>query len=403
MPSPVKVHSMRSLQNLILLLLFLVVHTAALAQRTVWSKEQANAWYAQQPFLMGANYVPVNAISQLEMWQAETFDPATIAKEMAMAQKLGFNTMRVFLHDQLWTADQAGFKERINQFLTICAQHNVKPMFVLFDSCWDPFPHLGQQHAPVQGLHNSGWVQGPGADALKDPAKHPALEAYVKGVVSFLKDDARVLAWDVWNEPDNTNASSYGRFEPANKVELVTNLLPQVFTWARSANPSQPITCGIWAGDWSSPEKLKPIEKIQVENSDVISFHNYDDAPEFEKRIKWLQSYGRPILCTEYMSRGNKSVFQRSLPVAAKYNVAAYNWGFVAGKSNTIYPWDSWQKPYPAEPQLWFHDIFRADGTPYQAEEVALIQTIAQQKALEKTKKPTKAAKRKRQKVAMAN
>ena len=138
--------------------------------------------------------------------------------------------------------------------------------------------------------------------------------------------------------------------------------------------PEQPLTSGVWKGDWSSPEKLSPIEKIQLEQSDVISFHNYDKPAEFEKRIQWLQAYNRPILCTEYMARGNGSTFQGILPIAKKYKVAAINWGFVAGKTQTYLPWDSWKTPYTdREPAVWFHDIFHKDGTPYKTEEVAFI------------------------------
>ena len=205
----------------------------------------------------------------------------------------------------------------------------------------------------------------------------------MKGVVGHYREDTRILAWDVWNEPDNKNESSYGSGEPKNKLELVQGLLPQVFAWARSENPVQPLTCGIWKGDWSDFEKLTPIEQIQVSESDVISFHSYDGPQEFEKRVKWLQTYNRPLLCTEYMARGNNSTFKGIMPVAKKYNVAAYNWGFVAGKSNTIYPWDSWKKPYAGEPSVWFHDIFRPSGKPYRADEVALIRQLtgASQKA----------------------
>jgi hypothetical protein len=360
------------LKSLILVVLF--VNTALGQDR--WTAEKANTWYAAQPWLAGANYLPFNAINQLEMWQADTFDPATIDKELGWARDLGFNTMRVYLQDQLWVQDAPGLKKRMEEFLAISAKHGIRPMFVFFDSCWDPFPKLGKQHAPVQGLHNSGWVQSPGADILKDPTQYPVLERYVKDIVGHFKNDDRILAWDVWNEPDNTNDSSYGKFEPANKIALVRALLPQVFQWARSAGPTQPLTCGIWRGDWSTPEKLGPMEKIQLENSDVISFHNYDGPEEFEKRVKWLQQYNRPLLCTEYMSRGNKSTFQGSMPIAHKYKVAAINWGFVAGKSNTIYAWDSWQKPYAQEPALWFHDIFRPNGQPYSQEEVALIRQL---------------------------
>jgi hypothetical protein len=311
------------------------------------------------------------------MWQAETFDPQRIDKELGWAESIGMNTMRVFLHDLLWEQDPAGFKKRLNTFLEIADKHKIRPMFVLFDSCWDPFPKLGPQHAPKPGVHNSGWVQSPGAKALEDPSEYPRLEKYVKGVVGAFGKDRRVLAWDMWNEPDNPNSNSYGKSEPAKKIDTVLGLLPLVFEWARAAGPRQPLTSGVWKGDWSTDDKLSPMEKIQINYSDVISFHNYDNAAEFEKRIKWLQRLDRPILCTEYMARGNGSTFQGSMPLAKKYKVAAYNWGLVAGKTQTFLPWDSWQKPYTdREPAVWFHEVFRTDGTPYHPEEVEFIREI---------------------------
>ena len=344
--------------------------------RSVWTKVQAKNWYSQQPWLVGANFLPSTAINELEMWQATTFDTATINKELKWAASIGMNTMRIFLHDLAWQQDPAGFKKRIEIFLRIAARYGIRPLFVLFDSCWDPFPHTGKQHEPAPFLHNSGWVQSPGADALKDSTQYPRLKKYVTDIVSSFKNDKRVLGWDVWNEPDNTNSSSYSRFEPYNKVELVYNLLKKVFVWARSANPSQPLTSGIWAGNWISHDSLKAIEKLMVEESDIISFHNYGSGADFQQCIKNLERYGRPIICTEYMSRGNGSTFEGSLPVAKKYKVAAFNWGLVDGKSQTIYPWDSWQVKYTSEPVLWFHDIFRKDGAAYKKTEVDFIKEI---------------------------
>jgi hypothetical protein len=344
--------------------------------RTIWTPAQANAWYNNNPWLVGANFLPSTAINQLEMWQAATFDTATIARELRWANSLGMNTMRVFLHDLLYTQDPEGFKKRIDIFLQIAKRYNIRPLFVLFDSCWDPFPHLGKQHESGPYLHNSGWVQSPGADALKDGAQYSRLKKYVIGIISRFSNDKRVLGWDVWNEPDNTNGNSYNRFEPYNKVELVLPLLKKVFEWSRSANPSQPLTAGIWAGNWIHDDSLRAIEKLMISESDIISFHNYDREDEFEKRIKWLERYGKPLLCTEYMSRGNGNTFEGSMPVAKKYKVAAFNWGLVKGKSQTIFPWDSWQKKYTSEPQLWFHDIFRADGTAYKTSEVELIREL---------------------------
>jgi hypothetical protein len=355
----------------------LLWNVAAVAQNGRWPEKRANDWYARQPWLVGSDYIPATAINELEMWQADTFDPQRIDLELRWAQTLGMNTMRVFLHDLLLQQDAAGFRKRIDTFLRIAEQHKIKPMLVLFDSCWDPIPKSGKQREPKPGVHNSGWLQSPGAEALQDPAQSARLEAYVRGVVAAFASDKRILAWDIWNEPDNVNSGSYGKLEPANKVDLVLALLPRAFEWTRAAHPSQPLTSGVWKGDWANPAKLTPMEKVQLELSDVISFHNYGAPEDFEKHVLQLQTYHRPILCTEYMARGNKSTFQGILPVAKKYKVAAINWGLVAGKTQTWLPWDSWSKPYVGrEPAVWHHEVFHADGKPYRQDEVDFIREI---------------------------
>jgi len=342
-----------------------------------WSEARANSWYAAQPWLVGSNYIPATAINELEMWQADTFDPDSIEKDFGRAERLGMTTMRVFLHDLAWQQDADGFRARIDRLLAIAATHHIRPLLVLFDSCWDPNPRSGRQHPPTPGVHNSGWLQSPGAKALQDRADYPRLHAYVTGVVAAFGRDPRVLAWDVWNEPDNTNVGSYQSQEPPDKVDLVLALLPQVFAWAREAGAEQPLTSGVWHGDWSSDRTLSPMERIQLGASDVVSFHNYDTPQEFEKRVRWLQRYHRPLLCTEYLARGNGSTFQGILPIAKRYRVAAINWGFVAGKTQTYLPWNSWQKPYVGrEPPVWHHEIFKPDGTPYRQDEVDFIRRM---------------------------
>jgi hypothetical protein len=126
-----------------------------------WTPGQANAWYANQPWPVGANYAPASAINQLEMWQAGTFDP-----------------------------------QRIDQFLTICGKHGIRPMFVLFDSVWNPLPKAGRQPEPRPHVPNSGWVQSPGAAILGDPSKHDSLRPYVFGVIHHFRNDKRILSYD---------------------------------------------------------------------------------------------------------------------------------------------------------------------------------------------------------------
>ena len=356
----------------------LVLLSASAQAREVWTPAQANAWYAKQKWLVGSNYIPADAINQLEMWQEASFDPAQIDKELGWAQAMGMTTMRVFLHDALWSQDAPGLKKRMAIFLDIAARHRIKTLFVLFDSCWDPNPKLGAQHPPIPGVHNSGWVQGPGAKALADPSQYPRLESYVKDIVgSFARDD-RILGWDVWNEPDNTGGGAYDDKDPA-RVEHVAYLLPRVFDWARSENPSQPLTSGIWDNDhWEDRSRLNAVEKTQLTQSDVISFHDYSWPETFEMRVKSLEGYGRPILCTEYMARGAGSTIDTVLPIGKRHNIGMINWGFVDGKTQTIMPWDSWQRPYTlSPPTVWFHDLLHPDGTPYRAREIAIIQSLS--------------------------
>ena len=358
----------------ILLLVCCSAPTCLLAQR--WSAEQANTWYAKQPWLVGSDYIPADAINQLEMWQADTFNPTEIDRELGWAEAIGMNTMRVFLHDLLWEQDALGFTKRLDQFLGIAARHHIRPMFVLFDSVWDPMPKLGPQHPPIPGVHNSGWVQSPGKTALADSKRYPRLKAYVQGVVGAFAKDERVLAWDLWNEPDNDNQTAYGKVELKDKKKFVDALLPQVFEWARAMDPIQPLTSGVWDGEWTL-DKANTTTKIQIEQSDVISFHNYGWPEDFEKSIKTLQQYKRPILCTEYMARPRGSTFDTILPIAQKYRVAAINWGLVVGKTQTNLPWDSWERPYVLmEPPRWFHEVFKADGTPYRARETEVIRNL---------------------------
>ncbi len=351
--------------------------TSASAQGR-WTEQQANEWYARQGFLVGANYLPASAINEMEMWQADTFDPERIDEELGWAAGIGMNTMRVYLHDLPYRDDPEGFLTRIDRFLAIADGHGIRTMLVLFDSVWDPFPMVGPQRPPRPGVHNSGWMQSPGKVALEDPAEHPRLEAYVRGVVSRFKDDRRVLAWDLWNEPDNMNDPAYMSLEPTNKVELVLALLPQVFAWARESGPTQPLTTGVWkGGDWSKTNELTAMERVQIHLSDVISFHSYDPPDRFEARVTQLQGYKRPLLCTEYMARGNGSTFQGVLPLAKRHNVAAINWGLVKGKAQTHLPWDSWRRPYvDRDPDVWFHEVFHPDGTPYDPKETALIRQL---------------------------
>lgn len=328
----------------------------------VWPIEKANAWYKQHAGVNGADFLPSTAINQLEMWQAETFDPATIDKELGWAESIGFNTMRVYLHSIAWTEDPKGFKSRMDQYLTIANKHKIKTVFVFFDDCWNKKGYAGKQPEPKTGIHNSGWVQDPGDPDSKDESKFPALEKYVTDVMTTFKTDDRIMFWDLYNEPGNSG-----------KLTTSIPLVKNVLKWARAVDPIQPISIGLW--NWGYHE----LNAIQALNSDIITYHDYE-APEWHQRvIDMLKCFGRPMICTEYMARTRNSRFANIMPLLKKENIGAINWGLVDGKSNTKFAWDT-PLPDGGEPIEWFHEVFRKDGTPYRKDEVDLIKKLNNKK-----------------------
>lgn len=333
--------------------------------REVWTKEQAHAWYKQWGWLRGCDFIPSIAVNQLEMWQAETFDAATIDRELGWAEEIGMNCMRVYLHHLVWKTDKDGFKKRINEYLTIADKHGISTIFVFFDDCWNPTYQAGKQPEPQPGVHNSGWVRDPGDLYYKGDtaAILPVLEKYVKDILTTFKDDKRIVLWDLYNEPGGSGGYKYG--------DGSLSLLQKIFRWGRTVNPSQPLSAGVW--DIS----LVKLNKFQLENSDIITYHTYEALDKHKQLVDSLKQYGRPMICTEYMARTQNSTFWEIMPMLKKENIGAINWGLVAGKTNTIFAWDT---PWPgvAEPPVWFHDIFRRDGTPYSKEEVVYIRSLTE-------------------------
>ena len=324
-----------------------------------WTIEMAADWAADQPWMSGCNFVPSTAVNQMEMWQAESFDPDTIDRELGWAADLGFNTMRVFLHDLAWTIDRDGFLERLDQVLGSCAARGIRMMPVLFDGVWRNHAHTGPQPAPVPGIHNSQWLQSPTSAAVTEPRAWPRLERYVAGVIGAFRDDERIVIWDLYNEPGNEG--------------MLLNSLPfaeQVFEWARAAAPTQPLTMGVWRYDG----RVDELNEMQLANSDLISFHTYDPLDRTRELVDELAARGRPMVCTEYMARTADSRFETHLPFFRERHVGAIHWGLVSGRTQTIYPWGS---RYGApEPDEWFHDVLRRDGTPFSEEEVAVIRAV---------------------------
>lgn len=320
-----------------------------------WTPERAHAWYRDIGVIRGCNYLPRTAVNMTEMWQAETFDPETIDQELGWAEQAGYNSIRIFIQYLVWESDPAGMKRRIDSFLSIAARHHIRPMIILFCDCAfsGKEPYLGPQADPVPGIHNSGWVPSPGFSRIADQSAWPALQRYVQDLVGHFGQDPRVLIWDLYNEPGNSN-----------RDEQSLPLLEAVFAWARETDPVQPLTTGPWM--WNAYTDV--VSHQAMELSDVISFHFYQSSDLMDDYLARCQTYGRPVLCTEWLRRQHGNNFAAILPLFSKHRIGWYHWGWVAGKTQTYLPWES--KAGDAAPKVWQHDMLHPDGTPYDPDEL---------------------------------
>lgn len=324
-----------------------------------WTKSDIHEWYTRAGIIRGCNYLPRTAVNSTEMWQSDTFDPGTIDEELGWAAREGYNGARVFLQYIVWKDDPDGIKSRFNAFLSIAAKHGINIMPILFCDCAfaGREPYSGSQDAPVPGVHNSGWVPSPGLQRVTDQSTWPDLERYVRDMVGAFGKDDRILIWDLYNEPGNSQLGD--RSLP---------LVEATFSWARSMGPQQPLTSGPWRV--MSESMTARLHEL----SDVLSFHCYQDARVMESIVKSMQSYERPILCTEWLLRQEENTFESILPVFARHHVGWYHWGLVEGRTQTYMPWGS--KPGDPKPEIWQHDTLKENGKPYDPNEMAMLRAF---------------------------
>ena len=377
---------MKTLKQLTLAVIILIFIQCQQTPKSVldfrWTEERAWQWHNENGWMVGTNFNPSTSINQLEFWQEDTYDQETIERELEWSAELGMNMHRVYLHNLLWDQDSIGFLKRVDTYLEISERKGIKTLLVLLDDVWHPIPKLGNQPEPIPFVHNSGWVQAPGSKILGDSSRHNELKNYIKGVITHFADDKRVMGWDLYNEPDNVSPDDpkYPERGPEVKEKHIysLSLLKKTFRWAREVNPSQPLTVGLWKDPvtWRNIDSLSAIDRFAISNSDVISFHAYGSLEETMKKIEDLEQFNRPLLCTEYLARGEQNTFQVILPLFKEKEVAAVNWGFVAGKTNTAFPWSSWQVKFDSLPKIWHHDIYLPDKTPYDQKEIDFLKEI---------------------------
>ena len=325
-----------------------------------WSVEKANDWYAAAGWFNGVNYIPSDAINYTAMWDKTSFNSELIDRELALAEELGFNCVRVVLQHAVYADDPSYFLQTLDRFLAICAKHRIRVMPSFFDDCAfgvNTDPVVGKQPEPLIGWYAWAWSPSPGHTMVIDERYHPQLEKYVKDVMRKFKDDERIFLWDLYNEPTNGGIGDYS-----------LPLVRKVFAWAREINPVQPLTVGVFNGN----KKLNP---LILENSDVISYHNYSNREEMSKQIAELKQHGRPVVCSEWLKRDAKSTIEDIMPLLKDENVGSMLWGLVNGKTQTDLPWGHRPEklPYTGE---WQCDLFRNDFTPYRESEIALIKKL---------------------------
>jgi hypothetical protein len=322
---------------------------------TVWSTDKANEWHKGKKWILGFNYLPASAVNSTEMWQSESFDAGAMERELALASRYGYNSCRVFLQYLVWREEGELFLRNFERFLDIAGKNGITVLPIFFDDCAfsGKEPFMGKQDDPKPGIHNSGWTPSPGPAIADDPVCEESLKSYVQTLVNAHKDDERIIAWDLYNEPGNSG-----------REDKTLPLLRKTFAWARECNPSQPLTSGIYL--W------KDFDLACVELSDIISFHDYGNVENTKKRIQSVKQYGRPLLCTEWLHRPNGNNIETHMPLYKAEGIGTYHWGLVNGKTQTHLNWDK-SKNINERTAVWQHDIFTRDLKPYSEKEVAFI------------------------------
>lgn len=344
-----------------------------------WTVEEANTWYRKYPWIRGTNFLPSNCSSRLDMWQSYHLKEHLECsdRELALAEQIGFNSVRLWLNfDVYYSEGKETFLDILEKYICLCAKHHQSVMLCLaYEEDLHELPFvpkpLGEQpiypathfNRPKEKEGKPSWRH-----YLEIPETHDLFIEMVTEVVRKYRDDERIIVWNVWNEPDIT------------RKEATLPLLAQLFELVRSLDPIQPLTSDIWAGLDEECKCKSVVQQYSLEHSDVISFHNYSPYEKFIEQVIRLKSVtDRPIFMTEWLHRINHNNVYELYPLMYLENIACYCWGFVAGLTATIEPWNSLWDQYdkdhnvPYDFTKWQHDLFRPNGRPYDPKEIEII------------------------------
>lgn len=354
--------------------------------RTRWTQEQAWAWYDARPWVMGINYVPSITLHCMELWQEDTYDEVirSVRKEFALMEDIGLNGVRMFLPFNVWYHERGRFLDRLDAFLGELHARGISMMPVLFNDCvgfgrpkniepvlprgWHPYDighHGGHKENPFTGeRERKGWIY------WDEPEWRPVMETYLREVIGRFRDDPRIYAWDLWNEPGNSN-----------RHDMSIPYLRRAFEVAREMNPIQPLTAAPWSypADFGvNPEAdVECIQRVALEESDIVTFHQYEGIDRVRHVVAGLKREGRPMMNTEWLNRIQGNLITDNLPLYHDEGIGSYSWGLVAGKSQFFLPWDELWKNRELPLNLWQHDLFDTFHTPYDREELALMRRLS--------------------------
>lgn len=347
-----------------------------------WSKEKSWNWYNSHPWIRGCNYMSADCANRIDQWQEYEFEKRfeTTLKEFSLMAEIGFNSIRIIPEFFVWEKEHDGFMQRFERYIDAADKNGISCMVVLGNDCMPPYEeamkrmHLGKQSVDW-GYHGGrkvsqhGAFEGAGYSVLDEPETAEKYYEFVRELVTKYKNDERILIWDVFNEPGNSKRGS-----------MSLPHLKKFFEIIRAIDPAAPLTVGIWSQS-TNHEALLEIEKFGLENSDIISYHNYKSYMDNIEECNILKKYGRPVMNTEWLNRCSGDTVEEMFPLFWLEKIGCYNWGFVAGKYQTYEPWNGVWDGYKNNPEnfkdfdftKWFHDLYRPNLNPYNPKEIEII------------------------------
>ena len=355
---------------------------------TKWSKEKVWDWYNSRPWIRGCNFMSSDCANRVDQWQEYGFEERfeTTKRELALVAETGFNSIRIIPEFIVWLKEHDGFMERFEHYIAEADKNGISCMVVLGNDCMPPKEealkrmNLGEQHVDW-GYHGGrkvsqhGVFNGAGYSLLDEPEYAEKYYEFVREIVTKYKDDERILLWDVFNEPGNSGRKSMSLPHLMKFFEIIRNI-----------DPIQPLTVGIWS-QTVDLDNLLEIEKIGLENSDIITYHNYSSYENNIEEMHLLKKLERPVMNTEWLARCCKNTVEEMFPLYFLEKIGCYCWGFVAGKYQTYEPHNNVWYNYKDNPDSylnwdfdfskWFHDLYRPSLNPYVPKEIYLIKKFS--------------------------